>query len=240
MVKIVYRISDTGFKKEKPNYITNENCLRNAIKVFPLNTHYWHILADSVSNETKEMIEKYIPIENIEHISIKNGPGYPFMYILDKMLISSSDDDIIYFIENDYLHRVNSDIVLKEGIELGADYVTLYDHPDKYIDAQYGGNPFIEGGGEITRVFLSKTCHWKLTNSTTGTFAATIKTLKHDYNIIKKYANNQYWNDFHMFTELKEQGQTLISPIPGYSTHGETLWLTPLINWNDICNYNNI
>ena len=240
MVKTVYRISDTGFKKEKPNYVTNENCLRNAIMAFPLDTHYWHVLADSISDNTRIMIEKYIPKENIEHISIKNGPGYPFMYILDKMLKTSSDNDIIYFIENDYLHKVNSDAVLREGIGLGADYVTLYDHPDKYIDAQYGGNPFIEDGGEVTKVFLSKTCHWKLTNSTTGTFAATVKTLKRDYNTIKKYANNPYWNDFHMFTELKEQGQTLVSPIPGYSTHGETLWLTPLTNWNDICNNNNI
>ena len=233
-MKIVYRISDVGFNKLKPEYINNENCLKNAVNVFSLEKHDWYVLADTVSDSTKQMIEKYIPQEKIEYISIKNGPGYPFMYALDKMIKISSDKDIIYFIENDYLHKNKSDIILEEGFDLGADYVTLYDHPDKYINADMGGNPFIEGGGEITRVFLSNSCHWKLTNSTTGTFASTIKTLKKDYDIIKKYANNPYWNDFHMFTELKEKGQTLLSPIPGYATHGETTWLTPLINWSEI------
>ena len=28
-MKIIYRISDTGYKKEKPDYINNESCLRN-------------------------------------------------------------------------------------------------------------------------------------------------------------------------------------------------------------------
>jgi hypothetical protein len=233
-MKIVYRISDAGFNKIKPQYINNENCLKSALQAFPLSNHEWHVLADGVSEPTKLMIEKYIPKDNIEHINIKNGPGYPFLYILDKIIETTPDNKIVYFIENDYLHKIGSDVILEEGIRLGADYVTLYDHPDKYIDANMGGNPFIEGGGEITKVFLSKSCHWKLTNSTTGTFASTVRVLKQDYEIIKKYTNSPYWNDFHMFTELIQKGQTLISCIPGYSTHGETAWLTPLTDWSTI------
>ena len=36
-----------------------------------------------------------------------------------------------------------------------------------------------------------------------------------------------------MFIELQTQGKILITPIPGYATHGETRWLTPLTNWED-------
>jgi hypothetical protein len=43
-----------------------------------------------------------------------------------------------------------------------------------------------------------------------------------------------------MFLELRDKGRSLISPLPGYATHGETAWLTPLINWNDISNNTNI
>ena len=233
MITLVYRISDSGFNKTKPSYINNENCLRNLVSVFPISEHEWYVLADGVSDETKNMMNKYVPEHCIEHISFKRGPGYPFLYSLNKILKEGKNDDIIYFVENDYVHKKESDKVLKEGIELGANYVTLYDHPDKYINADKGGNPFIEGGGEITQVFLSNSCHWKLTNSTTGTFASTIKILREDYNIIAKWANNDYWNDFHMFLELREKGRTLLSPLPGYSTHGETAWLTPLINWEE-------
>lgn len=241
MINVIYRISNAGFSKVKPEYISNEKCLRNAVNAFPLDKHNWKVLADSVNDETKEMIEKYVPQDNIEHIAIKNGPGYPFMYALDQLLKESDNDNqTVYFVENDYLHRPDSDIVLQEGIDLGADYVTLYDHPDKYLNANEGGNPFIEGRGEVTQVFLSNTCHWKFTNSTTGTFAAKIGTLRDDYEIIKKHANSQYWNDFHMFLELRDKGRSLISPLPGYATHGETAWLTPLINWNDISNNTNI
>jgi hypothetical protein len=235
MTKIIYRISDAGFNKIKPEYINNENCLKNAVNTFPLNKYDWVVLADSVSLETQKLIEKYIPKQNIEYISIKNGPGYPFMYILDKIINVYSDNEIVYFLENDYLHKLGSDKILEEGFELGAEYVSLYDHPDKYIDADKGGNPFIENGGEVTRVFLSKSCHWKLTNSTTGTFASKIKTLKEDYDIIKTYANNQYWNDFQMFLKLlTEKNRSLITPIPGYATHGETAWLSPLTDWSKI------
>jgi hypothetical protein len=241
MINVIYRISNAGFSKVKPEYISNEKCLRNAVNAFPLDKHNWKVLADSVNDETKEMIEKYVPQDNIEHIAIKNGPGYPFMYALDQLLKESDNDNqTVYFVENDYLHRPDSDIVLQEGIDLGADYVTLYDHPDKYLNANEGGNPFIEGRGEVTQVFLSNTCHWKFTNSTTGTFAAKVGTLRDDYEIIKKHANSQYWNDFHMFLELRDKGRSLISPLPGYATHGETAWLTPLINWNDISNNTNI
>jgi transaldolase len=40
----------------------------------------------------------------------------------------------------------------EEGLDI-SDYVSGYDHPDKYIDSDQGGdNPFIKDGGEITRV----------------------------------------------------------------------------------------
>ena len=34
-MKIIYRISDAGYNKVKPDYITNENCLKNALLMFP-------------------------------------------------------------------------------------------------------------------------------------------------------------------------------------------------------------
>lgn len=236
MIRIVYRISDVGYHKVKPAYINNETCLRNAIKAFPLDRCNWYVVADSVCDETKAMIESYIPSLNIDHVKIKNGPGYPFMHALDKVLGLAAEKDIVYFLENDYLHKPNSDKILKEGFKLGADYATLYDCPDKYVNADRGGNPFIEDGGEITRVLLTESCHWKLTNSTTGTFASTVKILKQDYDIIKKYANNRSWSDFNMFLELRDKGRTLVSSIPGYATHGEVAWLAPLTDWESISN----
>ena len=226
-MKIIYRISDSGYNKVKPDYINNENCLANTVKVF--NGCEWSIIADNVSKETSDMIEKYKSKDHILYVSKGNGAA-TFNLALDEAL-QMSDNDTVYFLENDYLHKPKSKKILEEGFNLGASFVSLYDHPDKYVS---GVNPYVEGGGEITKVFLSKSCHWKLTNSTTMTFASKVGTLKKYESILRKYTSTTHPNDFKMWIELREQGASLITPLPGYATHGETAWLTPLTNWFEI------
>jgi len=229
-MKIIYRISDAGYNKVKPEYINNESCLQNATEVFK--DANWYLIADNVSDQTNTMMQKYVPLNCTEYQSVGHGAG-TFNLALDKAL-TYNDDDIVYFIENDYLHKPESSKILKEGFELGASFVALYDHPDKYLDPSKGGNPYCEGGGEDTRVYLTDSCHWKITNSTTMTFAAKVSTLKRVEPILRKHTSGTHPNDFQMFLELRQQGELLITPIPGYATHGETAWLSPLTDWGKI------
>lgn len=228
-MRIIYRISDSGYNKVKPPYINNENCLKNALEVFPWTEYNWSIIADNISEETNDMIQKYIPRNHIDYVSVGHGAG-TFNLALDEAL-GYDDETIVYFIENDYLHKPGSGKILIEGLQIGYSYVSLYDHPDKYIN---GANPFVEDGGEVTRVMLSNSCHWKITNSTTMTFAAQVKTLREDESILREYTSGTYPRDFEMFLALREKQHGLITPIPGYSTHGETAWLSPLTDWSKI------
>lgn len=239
MLKIIYRISDTGYNKVKPVYINNETCLMNAVKTisaYHLTKVSWLFIADNISEKTFAMIERImLPTDyiwTINRVSVGNGAG-TFNIALDHAL-TCNDTDIIYFLENDYIHRSEWSMVLVEGISnIGADYVSLYDHPDKYIPAIRGGNPEISGDcGEETKVFLSPSSHWKLTNSTTMTFAAKVSILKRDEAILRKWTTiDEYPRDFDMFMELREAGRSLITPIPSVATHGETAWLAPRIDW---------
>jgi len=226
-MKIIYRISDTGYNKTKPDYINNENCLSNAVKVF--DGADWSIIADNISPETDNMIQTLKSKDHIKYVNIGHGAG-TFNIALAEAL-EHSDNDIIYFLENDYLHKESAQLFIEEAINMGAHYVTLYDHPDKYIDADSGGNPHIHGGGEVTKVFLTNSSHWKLTNSTTMTFATKVKTLREDESIWRKYTIGSYPKDFDAFMELRNKKRVLVSPIPSCATHGETAWLAPLINW---------
>ena len=229
-MKIIYRISDSGYSKVKPAYINNEACLLNALDTFSTEKHDWLVIADNVSEATKQMLERYVL--NIKHVSVGHGAG-TFNLALDEAL-QSPDEEIIYFLENDYLHKPNSDKIIQEGLQLGASFVSLYDHPDKYLPPSQGGNPYCEGGAEDTRVYLTESTHWKITNSTTMTFATTVSTLKRTEETLRKYTQGTYPEDFKMFLDLREQGELLISSIPGYSTHGETAWLSPLTDWSTI------
>ena len=231
-MKIIYRISDAGYNKVKPDYINNETCLKNFRNTFFDYIHDIHIIADNCNDATIEMISQYIEPTNITKVSVGHGAG-TFNLALDKAL-TYDDDEIVYFVENDYLHRSNADKILKEGFDLGASFVSLYDHPDKYLDPSLGGNPYCEGGAEDTRVYLTKSTHWKITNSTTMTFASKVETLRKCESILRKYTQGSYPEDFKMFLELREQNALLITSIPGYSTHGETAWLSPLTNWENI------
>ena len=208
-MRIIYRISDAGYSKVKPDYINNENCLANAVKVF--DDCEWSIIADNVSKETSDMIEKY-----------------------------KSKDHTVYFLENDYLHKPDSRVIIEEGLSLGAQFVSLYDHPDKYIGPDKGGNPYCEGGAEDTRVYLTESTHWKITNSTTMTFAAQVSTLRENESVLRHHTSGVHPEDFKMFLELRYANKLLVTPIPGYATHGETAWLSPLNDWKKTAIWNKI
>jgi hypothetical protein len=229
-MRIIYRISDSGYNKVKPDYINNENCLANATKEF--DDSIWSVIADNISEDTNNMIQKYVTRNCILYTEKGNGAA-TFNLALDEAL-TYDDDEIIYFIENDYLHKPGSQKIIQEAFELGASFVSLYDHPDKYMIPEKGGNPYCEGGAEDTRVYKSNSVHWKITNSTTMTFASKVSTLKRIEPILRKWTSGIHPDDFQMFLELRKNNELLLTPIPGYSTHGETAWLAPFTDWKKI------
>ena len=228
-MKVLYRISDTGYKKNKPPYINNLNCLKNFIKHFEISTIT--VIGDNLSKSTYDNITTLIPESQIITTNIGNGAG-TFNLALDIAVSHNNNDEIIYFVENDYLHKNNSFNVLLEGFDLGFSYVSLYDHPDKYLDPSRGGNKYCVGGAENTKVYLSSSCHWKLTNSTTMTFASKVSTLIRNESIMRKWTSTNHPHDFNMFIEMLSNNESLATPIPGYATHGECEWLCPLTDWS--------
>ena len=168
-----------------------------------------------------------------------NSGSYNF---LTEYIISNYNDGIVYLLEDDYLHLHGSSDAILEGLEI-ADYVTLYDHPDKYVN---GINPLVKNNSEQTRVYLSNSCHWKETNSTTMTFATRIKTLKRDiffhklftvgvkplsFFSKKRFGYKKIPMDYPLWRSLiLIKRRKLISPIPAYSTHAELAWISPKFN----------
>jgi hypothetical protein len=113
-MRIIYRISDGGYNKVKPDYITNEKCLANATEV--LEGAIFHVIADNTSPETNDMIQKYITKDGVEYVSVSKGNGAAtFNLALDKAL-TFDDGEIVYFLENDYLHKPNSLKILKKHL----------------------------------------------------------------------------------------------------------------------------
>jgi len=225
--KVIYRISESRKcnYKIKPKYVTKRGIFLHFIHVF--SDYDIYVIADNIDDSTFSFLSNHINPSKILRTNLSNAGS--FMYAINFAINNFKNNDIVYFAEDDYIYKKNAPMIIEEGLNIGH-YVSGYDHLDKYVNAKDGGNPFIEYGGEITRVTLTKNSHWKITNSCCLTFGTKIKYLKEDLNLFLKHGPTT--NDFQLFLDLKNiKNKTLISPIPGVSTHGETYYMSPLINW---------
>ena len=140
------------------------------------------------------------------------------------------NDDIVYIVEDDYMHRPNWELILQEAFDsFSVDYVTLYDHPDKYFLAMYEQLQ--------SKILHTQTVHWRTTPSTCNTYAGKWQTFKKHWDTHMKYCSPQHTHDGYdhtKFLDLWQQGSNLISSIPGYSTHCEVPFLSPLTDWSKI------
>jgi len=256
---VYYRISDKGRPKEKLPNGDRFSCMQNAIKEFGAES--MHVIADNCSPQTLDFIRSFTE-QGITMEETSLGNSGSFMYMVDKIIQTNKPDDFIYLLEDDYLHLPNSKKVLLEGLEI-ADYVTLYDHPDKYILDKNGGNPFNYKQLQKTKLHLTKSSHWRECNSTTMTFSCKVQTLIDDYKTWEKYTKYSTPQDFNAFCELtqdsvldflsfltrqkkktsfillcnqfkKNKIRKLISSIPAHATHTELLFLSPIIEWDKV------
>jgi hypothetical protein len=233
-LQVFYRISDAGNPKNKLEGTDKKFCLENALSVFGKDN--FHIRADNCSNETLDMIASY----GIKPIISSLGNAGSWLATAIEAMSAEYNGDLLYFLEDDYLHLPGSAEAILDGLEL-ADYLSLYDHPDKY---KAGENPFVLDGGETSLVLSGKFCHWKSSNSTTMTFAVKQSTFLEDWPIWQKSCEAGYPDDYRTFLKLQSldtwenrllgKKRRLITSIPAFATHTETAFLAPHRNWKNL------
>ena len=146
-----------------------------------------------------------------------------------------SPDTIIYFLEDDYVHRSNWCKILLEGFTLNPSYVTLYDF-DYFLNDSI-----------FCKLFTTESTHWRAVPVTTNTFACKFSTLLEDYEIHKDASLNgikekdgfHFSKDYDKFWKLSQDyNKCVISCLPGYSTHCDANHISPFIDWKEIINTN--
>lgn len=236
---IIYRYHDSESQGKK-KIRTKEQCLGNFVRNVTNGNHTVYFLADNnnLSDKGQELLKKACTyIGSGAHIVLKDCSSASKSHMAAITMLSEElsyvqNYEHVYILEDDYLHSVEFGKYLSEGLEI-FDYVSLYDHPDKYMWPS--PNPELEclnfRGAENTKVFTTKSSHWKLTNSTTMTFAAKASTLRSDKIIMDKYCKGAYPQDYELFVELRKCGRTIGTCIPGLATHTEVAWLSPHKDW---------
>ena len=256
---VYYRISDKGRPKEKLPNGDRFSCLRNAVKEFGAENIL--VIADNCGQQTLDFIRSFAGQGlTLEETALGNSGSFIFM--VDKIIKTRKPEDAVYLLEDDYLHLPDAKKALLEGLEI-AEYVTLFDHPDKYKLEGYGGNPFNYKRPQKTRVYLTESAHWRECNSTTMTFSCRVKTLIDDYKIWKKYTKTFIPLDYYAFWQITQNSfsdmcqfffrlkkrlflillrnqfrgkkiKKLISALPARATHTELSTVAPIINWGKL------
>jgi hypothetical protein len=208
--------SSVSFHKKRPCWFSKEACHRNLLETSDERVKFTYFL------DTASVGDHFIQGQAIE---IKEGTeAGSFLRMLDFVeKLPLHPETIIYFLEDDYLHAKGWVDVLFEGFSLDADYVTLYDHKDKYLNY-----PTLR-----SQILLTPSTHWRTTPSTTNTYAMRFKTLQKHLPIHRRFSEGRKISaDHEKFCCLGRKGSKLISPIPGWSTHADVDFESPFFKEN--------
>ena len=132
--------------------------------------------------------------------------------------LASTFSGIVVLLEDDYRVAPSWRGLIEEGLGVGS-YVTLYDHPDKYL-SQYKDLP--------SRIFKGSR-HWRTTPSTTSSFAARASTLLEDKDVHIQFAADDRNRDHERFLTLWTRGRQLVSCMPGAWSHEEMSMQTDVV-----------
>jgi len=225
-IHIFYRHYNTEKSNERgkvrPEWFNYERCFINLINTIKNNNVDLHVIFDG--NYKDNFIKKYYNYFTLHEINEKNDMGSFFKTCMIIKEQNIKDTDLIYILENDYLHVDNWIKKVNEFFESNSylNYLTLYDHLDKYIFNDYENL--------TSKILITKTHHWRTTPSTCGSFIMKKKLFDLDFDI-----QSTFVGDNQKFIKLKkERNRDVISPIPGLSTHCSYDLLSPTINWEKI------
>jgi hypothetical protein len=219
--------------KRRPDWFSHEICFRNL-----LDTIHGDVLSNRVTitivydGSTEDFIDdfssKYFANKElgIQLQFIKGGSDLNSFKIALYMGHTSklANDDLIYILENDYLHQHGwvSKVFELYDTNLQFDYVSLYDHRDKYHYEIYSGL--------TSKLVYSQSHHWRTAPSTCASFILTKEVLDRDYEIFSSGLT-----DYYFFSKLiGEMGRMLLTPVPGLATHSMEGYLSPTVDWKKL------
>lgn len=234
MLRIIYRLCGGNNGKVRPEWYSKQRCLTSmSLARERLATSDLLLLVDG---DVPEVSMGAVPDSRIT-IAQRSGNSESF---LEALAIAAAwpEDDVVYFVEDDYLHVPESLVKLEEAFEdTACDYVTLYDHPDRYRSPSSpdADLPLRENG-----VHVSRSHHWRTVESTCMTFAARSRCIVEDLGIFLTHVLPcQMPYDRSLFRHLQGLGQyetsghgrRLLGAIPSLATHCERAFLAPCVDW---------
>ena len=235
-------------KRSLNSLIRSINFLKNKHPTINVKTI---IVDDNSSTENLNIIKKIIDGNNIEIINLdyskykkeiseqKNKETFANLASLLQSFEIGKDtgEDLIYFIEDDYLHF---EPMLEEMV---ASYERIASQLNKDIFMCPSDYPYLYMNNEKTNVLIGNKRHWRTVDKTLCTFLTT-------KNLLDKYWDNFYKNcldrhdPFEKYLNEIYSKEICISPLKSLSLHltniNSSYGLSPLIDYKKLWEENEI
>jgi len=220
--------------------------LYQSLQDFP---YQFTIIGDDLSKELLDFFEQFndVIIDNCKLGSAAKSLQKQITLALDVPL-----DEWVYMCEDDYLHKSHSFKYISEFIENKEKYLKTSPGKKNFINQIIGDlsnvpliihtpdypDRYDPPWKRLSYIFLSQFCHWRQITNTTHTFLLQSKSIKKFEKHIK--ASSIGPSDSKL--SQKVYGRFIfnnkaicISPIKGLSTHMTEGVMSPLVNWELVC-----
>ena len=219
--------------RQRPSWFDKQKVYENFLRTLNLNLVEYTIVYDEFFGPIENTFLKYE--KNVEIIS-GGAEALSFLALINIIQKRNfQSDQIIYLLEDDYIHSEGWAEKILDGFTLPLHYVTLYDPSERY---DYNRYPV----GGVLRMLLSQSNHhWAVFPNTTNTFAVRYQVFQDDLDIQRKHSTftddkrqaTAASEDVEKWAELVAKGRLLGCPIPGFSTHAQEGNLSPGTKWAD-------
>lgn len=181
--------------------------------------------------------EKRIKTTNEKNEKVTLNQMSNMSSIYKSLLLSKMSDDLIYFVEDDYIHEIDS---IAEMLFTYERIASLTNHELIVCPTDY---PYLYVQTEDTKIFLGQNYHWRKINETLCTFLTSKKIITKYWDKFLSMCNFEHYPFESPLHEIYKK-ELCISPIPSIAIHctnvNSIYGLSPNKDWKRIWNENKV
>ena len=181
--------------------------------------------------------EKRIKTTNEKNEKVTLNQMSNMSSIYKSLLLSKMSDDLIYFVEDDYIHEIDS---IAEMLFTYERIASLSNHELIVCPTDY---PYLYVQTEDTKIFLGQNYHWRKINETLCTFLTSKKIITKYWDKFLSICNFEHYPFESPLHEIYKK-ELCISPIPSIAIHctnvNSIYGLSPNKDWKRIWNENKV
>ena len=181
--------------------------------------------------------EKQIKTVNEKNEKVTSNQISNMSNIYKSLLLSKISEDLIYFVEDDYIHEIDS------ITEMLFTYERITSLTNKELVICPTDYPYLYVQAENTKVYLGEKYHWRKINETLCTFLTSKQIIEKHWDKLLSMCTFEHYPFESPLHEIYKD-ELCISPIPSIAIHCTNInsiyGLSPNKNWKKIWDENKV